>query len=553
MRDDPIQFAQADRAPNKRPRYVVKIEYPTASIYCTSHADITGVPGTVLDGVLQDVSAISQRLIPDEGRTEIGSFSFSLVDLGSQFTDTIRSKLQDDSEGIRRRRVTFLVGYEGFDFSAFVVFCTQLVTGCTYRDGAYSVRCAEITREQRKNIFENPATTTLRDNISESDTTVPVYFTSRFAMVAHGTSWSDAPSATVGYLKIEDEIIRYTGIVPGDSFTGCTRGALNTKAVAHQVDAATAADRRTKVEEYIYLELPAVKLAWAILTGELYGTSDTLPDHWHLGIDPSYLRESDFTGIGTDLWDTSDDSAALILRFEGLEKTDGKRFLETEIYLLLMCYSPVYADGTLGLHRLPAILSDAATVITLTEREVISAGELTHDLEGLHNVLQINWNYDVRLEKFTRPSFFVDADSITIHDTGDTKSFSFRGLYGSRHTDAMIRARFDALRDAYASPPERISITVPGSLSYLETGDVIRLQLANVRDFAGSTIDIDRSFIILNRSHRALRNEMTLDLFGSTSRPGALAYGEGTGPILPDAFYSSEGTDLGSIITIVGT
>lgn len=548
MRTDPVLFAQAAQSPSKRPRYVIRIVYDTDSPACTSHSDIPSVPGDVINGVLQEPSAVSQRIVPDEGRSEIGSFSFSLIDLNAAFTEKLRAKLQDDFEGIRRKTVIFYDGYEGFDFTDFQIFQTQIVQHVTYQDGAYTVQCQDITREQRKDIFE-PKFTTLRDSVSAAAATIPVYVADAFEMVAHGTSWSDAPSSTVGYIRIENEIIRYTGKT-SDSFTGCTRGVLNTKAVEHAVDAGTSAERRTKVEEYIYLELPAVKLGWAILTNQIYGTANVLPPHWGLGIATSFLRESDFTGIGPDLWVTADDAAALPLRFEGLKKTDGKRFLEKEIYLVLGCYSPVYSDGTLGLRRLPALLGDSAPAAVLTEREVISVGELMHDDDGMHNIFRINWNFDPLKDAFTRITYFTDADSVSIHGTADLKEYSFKGLHGSRHTDAVVAQRLNALRDAYAHPPELISVTVQGSLSYLEIGDVVRLRLQNVRDYAGATNAIDRAFAIFQKTHNSARNQITLELFGSTARPLATPPGTGSTAPLPDAWYISEGASLNTIATI---
>lgn len=548
MREDSVQYAQAARSPSKEPRYVIRIVFDTASPALTSHAGIDSIPGDVIESVLQEPSATSQRIIPDEGRSEIGSFSFSLIDKDAAFTEKLREKLYDDFESIRGKQVIFYDGYRGFDFTAFQVFQTQIVQGISYSDGVYKVQCQDITREQRRDIFE-PKFTTLRDSISDTATTVPVYVTDDFETVAHGTSWSDAPSSTVGYIRIENEIIRYTGTT-ADSFTGCTRGVLNTTAVAHSVDAGTSAERRTKVEEYIYLELPAIKLAWAILTGELYGSSDTLPAHWHLGIDTAYLRETDFTGIGVDLWNPSDDAAALILRFEGLKKADGKRFLEKEVYLVMGCYSPVYSDGALGLRRLPALLDDSAPVAILTEREVMSVGDLNHDLESMHNVFRINWNWDALKEQFTRINYFTDTDSVTINGSAPIKEYSFKGLHGSRHTDVIVVQRLAALRDAYAYPPERIQVTVQGSYSYLEIGDVVRLRLQNVRDYAGALNPIDRAFAIFHRSHDSVRNQVTLHLFGSTARPLATAPGTGVTAPLPDAFYTAVGANLNTIATI---
>ncbi len=550
MKDYGVQFAQAQEAASKRPRWVVAILFETDSIYCTSHSDITGVPGTVLHGVLKQPSAISQRLILGQGRSEIGSFSFSLIDIGEGFTDEIRQRL-NDAQGLRRRRVKFWIGHEDFDFSAFKLFQTQLVEKVSVDEGVYSIDCRDITRAQRADVFDKLATTTLRDSFDATATTIPVYFTSRFEMVAHGPHWSDAPSQTVGYIKIENEIIRYSGTT-AESFTGCTRGAMNTKAVAHAVDAGTSSDRRTKVDEYVYLELPAVKLGWAILTGQIYGTADVLPDHWHLGIDSADLVESDFTGIGRDIWDPADDAAGLPLVFQGLGKTDGKAFLEWEIYLLLNCYQPVYGDGRLGLRRLAAVTSGAAPVTTLTEDHILQVAPLVHDMTDMHNVFLVEWNYDVSTKKFTRYSLFVDEDSQAAHGSSSITRYKFKGLVGSKHTDISIRQIFDCLRDAHSTPPETTSVVLPGFLLRLENGDVVRLALPFLPDYAGDGPGINRSFMVVGQSYDAYADRITALLFGSSARAGALAFGPGTGPVLPDGYYTAEGTPLSSVAAVEG-
>lgn len=573
MRSDPLVFSYENESASKRPRFVIAIEYDVESIYLTSHAGISGIPGVHIENVLRRPSAISQRIVPDEGRSEIGSFQFSLVDLNRAFTEEIRDKL-GDGKGLRGKKVRFYVGYQhmfkaeggGFGtwgetfgygtgttfdtrFSEFQLFQTQIVVDASYEDGIYDVKCADITREQRKDIFE-PKTTTLRDTISASATTVPVYSTVGFQPVWHTSSFSDAPSTKVGYIKIDKEWIRYTGFT-ADSFTGCTRGVLNTKAVEHTVDAATDADRRPKVEEGIYLEMPAVKLAYAILTGRIYGTSplQTLPPHWHLGIDPDLVRLSDFTGIGDDLWDTSLDTNGFVTRFQGLSKIDGKKFLENELYMLLGCYSPIYSDGTIGLKRMNQVLANAAYVVELSGANVIKHGALNHEFSGMHNRLQIDWNWNG--ERFTRTTLFIDANSVAIHGEAPLKKLQFKGLHGSRHTEAIIRKRLDAFRDRYTSPPETTTVDVLSSLNRLEVGDIVRDRMPNVRDWNGTTNSIDRSFEIQRKSLDFATGDVRLDLFGSTAAASENAPNDtGSGAALPDAFYGNTGTDLTTVTTI---
>lgn len=544
MKYDNPKFATADRSSSRRARFVVMIEFETGSIYCTSHMGISGVPGTVLDGILKDISATSQRIVPDEGRSEIGSMSFSLVDRNSAVTTEFRAKLAA-LKGLRGKTVRLYRGFEGFTWSEFSLFQTQVVYDAEYDLGAYKIECADITREQRKEIFE-PKATTLRLSCTDTDTTISVYDTSAFLGVEHGAAWSDGPSGTYVYFKIQDEIIRapFSGKTP-DSFTGCTRGALNTRAKAHAVDAATAADQRTKVEEVIYLELPAAKLAYALLTGVLYGQTGTLPDHWNLGIDPAMVRLSDFTGIGVDLWDTADDAKGFTLRFAQEKAQDGKAFLEKQVYTVMGCFSPVYADGSLGLRRMAALTSDAASVLTLTEDHVVSHSGLSYDMPGMINDFQIDWSYDGKEPR--RRSRFVDQASVAVHGRATLKKMEWRGVYGAKATDVTIWQRLFALRDRYSAPPERTQAKLLASLSGLEVGDVVKLNVKNLRDFAGSGSQINRAFEVQRISLNHSTGDLDVDLFGSTARPSTTPPADVTAYPLPDAFYDSAGTELSTV------
>lgn len=551
MRQDTLVFARADRAQSRRPRYVIRIGFPTASIHFASHDDITGIPGVVVENVVKHPSAISQRLAPDEGRSEIGSFSFTLVDVESAVTDAIRAHYFDD-EGLRGREVKFYVGYEGFGFSDFVLFTTQIVVSDEVDKGIYSIQCRDITRETNKEIFK-PVATTLRLSVTASDTTIPVGDTSDFELIAHGSSYTDAPNQTVGYFRLEDEVIRYTGKT-ANSFTGCTRGILNTVAKPHAISDTASQDRQPKVEEYIYLEMPGPKLAYAILTGSIYGTANTLPDHWHLGVDSVYVRVNDFLNIGIDLWDTSNDSNSLVLRFEGLKAQDGKRFVDREIYLLLGCFSPVYANGALGLRRMSPLISGASPAITLTESQILEISGLEHDGESMHNQFRINWAWDTLADDYIRESRYVDAASIEVHQKSSLLTYEFRGLHGERHTDITIAQRLASIRDRYSTPPERMSVTLFGSFNRIEVGDVVRIKLTEetLRDYALDTADFNRSFEVHQQTYDAAEGRVSLELFGSTYRIQAEPPVISDFHALPDTWYTSEGTALSTVLTIVG-
>lgn len=549
MRTFPPSYTYANAASEKYPRFVCAIDFVTP-LYLTSHDDIEGISGEVVENVLKVRSAISLRIVPDEGRSEIGVVDFDVLDKDQAFTTALRTKLSG-GEGLRRKKVTLYHGFKGADFSQFQVFQTQVVQSAEQIMGGYSVRCADITREQRKDIFDQKSTR-LTATISDSDTTISVIDTSAFSTVAHGASFSDAPSSTVGYIRIDKEVISYTGKT-STTFTGCTRGVLNTRAVAHTVDLNISEDRRTEVKEIIYLELPVPKMILALLTGELYGQGGaTLPDHWHLGIDPEWVRESDFTGIGTDLWTTGNDGLSFVAVFTDLSKIDGKKFLETELYQLIGCYPIVYSDGTVGIRRMNKILADAAYVALFNDDNVKAWSALSYDMDSLHNDYRVDWNFVEG--KATRRTQFIDGTSISAHGTAEPKSLTFKGLYGSRHTDATVRARLDSMRDRYASPPALQTIQAMPRMNYLEVGDIVRNKLSLVRDHMGSGSHIDRSMEIQRASINLATGDVEYELFGSTGTastdPIGSAGGEGPGGAfnIPDDWYDSEGVDLGTVV-----
>jgi len=543
MRADTYSFAALDQATAKAPRFVAAIMYDVDSLYITSHAGIENVPGTVIEGALSEPTITSQQLNPDTATAQIGSASFGLIDLAGQFTDEVRERLLD-SAGLRGRRVQFYLGYESLAFEDFVLVGTQVIEGARYDGGRYQIECLDIQRELRSEIFKL-IETTLAASATATDTTLTLTSTAGLQRIAHGSSWTDAPNATVGYIKIKSEIIRYTDI-SGNQLTGCTRGVFGSTPAAYEINPATPVDRREKVIEYVYLELPAVKLAYAILTGQLWGSAQTLPSGWHLGIDPALVTDEDFTNIGADLWNPLDDSAGFIVRFQELKTTDGKRFIEKEICLLIGVYLPVYADGSLGLRRMIRLSESAATSLTLDESNSIQVGELQHDMTGMHNAFVVNWSWNG--EEFRRATVYVDVESRAVHGEAPTHTLNFRGLFGGRHTDSVIFSMLDMVRDRFAGPPLRMQVQVLHGLNRIEIGDVVRVRYRNVRDFSRLAGDntLDRAFEVQNISTDHRRGGVSLQLFASTAEPSVNAPTQAA-TSLPDSYYSSEGTALETV------
>lgn len=546
MRVDPPGAQLRERF--RSPRIVVGIIYETGSIYLTSAAGIINVPGNVIYGCLQDVSSSSQQLFPDEGRATIGALTFKAVDIDGAISEAIREQLLVLGRGVRNNEVRVFTG-DGDDFNQYVRVDTYVIDDVVELDQTvYSFSCSDRNRELREEVFQQVGTR-LTATLNTTDTTVNVQNTGGFSLVQHTAAFEDGPSALVGYIRIRKtgEVIRWTGKTP-TTFTGCTREHFRTIADVVVVDPATDPDKQPEVEEFIYLQMPGPQLIYAVMTGVILGTSNTLPDPWHLGIDPANVDTAAFQGIGTDLYDPANPAAGLVLQFPFLQQTDGKRFIEEQIHRVILTYSPVDTLGRLTLKRMAALISTAQPVATITYDNIISHGAIQHVQSKVINEIVFDWNFDG--EEYTRTDVLFNANSINAYGRGTRVSMELGGVNASIHGRATLQHVMDSYTDRYGAPPIKLSAQVSSSLSHLEIGDCVRVQLSLVPDFSNSAT-IDRVFEIQGRSINWVTGEVSLDLFASTSRTNPDS-GAGTSSYLPDSWFLSEGTALSAALTMTG-
>ena len=545
MRIDSTNFSAKNKQLSKEPRFVLQIASDTAATdltYFKSHADAATPSGAVVSSArLISAPTASQTLNPLLANSSVGKISARIQDTDGALTTFIRAKL-DDLEGLRDKRVKLFLGYRGLAWTDYTEFQTQTIVDYDYKDGEYVINCRDIQYSLKEDIF-NVKTTTLTDTITETDTTITVDDTSAFEMVAHGSAWAHLPSTTVGYIKIDKEVISYTGKT-ATTFTGCTRGVLNTRPARHETDNTLAVARRKKVEEYIYIDLPVIKTIYALMTGSIYGTINTLPDHWHLGISTAYIATSKFTGIGLDIWDTSDDTAGLLCEFKGLKKTKGKKFIEQELLRLASCFMPVLNDGQLGLRRMTNVTFDAPAVRLLNSSNIVSYGTLKHDADQLYNHFRVLWNYDTELEDFTREKVLADT---SLHALTTPITLKMRGLDGNKHTDKTLEAIFSFLKDSYASYPKLLTVECLFSQNDIEVGDIVRVQLDEVHDASRGTVYLDSSFRVHQISLNPEAGTVSLSLFGSSEK--ATATSPTTGDALDSGFFTDAGLPAANLLT----
>lgn len=516
-----------------------------APVVLTSHADVTTWPtGTVYANVLEDLSSTSQEINPDEGRATISQFSFSIVDKGQTITSALRAQLAA-LRGVRGRVVRAYEGEAGFSASQYQLICTQLVAGLKAPRGGYQVKCQGIVRETRTKIMELKSTT-LAAALTATDTTMTVADASIGTMYYHGTSYTLNSGLVRGYLKIKQtgEVIGYSGKT-ATTFTGLQRGLFGTLAKPVAFDTATPQERRPEIEEFVYLEMPAPKLIYALMTGELYGDNAKLPAHWHCGISPTWVRLSDFLSFGKDFWVPGDDAKGLQMRFIGIGDEEGKRFIETELLKVLDAVQPEYADGTAGLRRLTRVSSAATPVAWVGPDDVLDVSDLDHQLEDVQNIYVIWWNWNG--EKFTRRNVLYDAASANTHSkVTKVTELKFRGLHGSRITLNRIEQLLDLKRDRYGAPPIGFTATLRARRMPIDVAEIIRVQIPQLRDFTNGGSYLDRAFECQAVTRDWRKRRVRVKLFGSTA-PIRPRIPQIAVTALTSGFYSSVGTALGSV------
>jgi len=565
-------FDTFETSPHKEPRFVVQLSWDAADTdytYLTS-SSACNVPTSSpavdrIDDAVIGISGQTMTINPDIATSTIGAVKISLLDvtdsvsspaLPIQLTTRINTKLTA-GDGLRGKVVRIYVGYEDMPFTSYDLRLTYIIDSISYRDGIYTVNTSDIQRSARKKIF-TPDETTLDSSIDEYALIIPVtdIDATLFPAVSHGAEWAVFPSESVSYIKIDKEVICHSGGISFDTtngyhITALQRGALNTVPAVHDVSNASDDNRKPKITEHIYIEGAAPKVLYALLTGVLLnGNSpeDTLPDHWHLGIDTGFVRLSDFQNLGTDVWDTSDDSGRFV-RIENPGKQDGKRYIEKEILLWLGAFMPIYSSGEIGIRKLAGILSDSSYQVALDKYNIKSYSDLSHDMRSVINDIRVEWNYVDSKEKFTKTSLFIDADSIAKHGTADSKLFEFRTVQTGLHTDEDLYMYFDVIRDRYSGPPMKMSLNLMPSMAKIEVGDTVRVTLEQVRDFNTGTT-LDRTFEVQSVTTNWVTGALSVKLFGSSQGAGTLTRTTASS-VLQDSYYTQAGTELSTVLTIV--
>jgi hypothetical protein len=205
----------------------------------------------------ETTKTISQQLELDKGGSgSIQSMKISLVDQAEQVTKMMSpGQYVDDILG---REATVYLGFYGGSHpeDSFRIF-QGIVDGVRLAQSHVTINVSHPTKLENKKLFVKKQTK-LTSTISDIETFIPVEDVTGFYNPLNRSGVQ-----LVSYIKIEDEIIKYTlkySVGSAIEFRGCERGQFGTIPVEHEID--------SDVESFYYLKGDATNLALALLISD---------------------------------------------------------------------------------------------------------------------------------------------------------------------------------------------------------------------------------------------------------------------------------------------
>jgi len=521
--------------------------------YVTSHSDCLLPEGVkdidVIHGCIKSITGQTQSISPDKAQHTIGNINIQLVDSNDAITDKLNAKIKSGF-GLRQKQIKLYKGHTSFtEWDDYSLRFTNQIENIKTGDGLYTFSSADIQRQTKTTIF-TPHQGVLTETVSDTANLIPITIynpSEKFPLVAHDSTFESQPNSKVGYIKIDDEIICHNGW--NETYTALKvvkRAALGTKEAEHTVEEGTDDDKKKQVDESIYLHMAVPKMIYAILTGVLYGQDETLPEHWHLNVNPNFVELNDYLTIGDDLWNPSTNEGRTA-RFIELAESKGKDFIEKELLLWLGAFSPVYANGKIGLKKLNPVLPYSGHSATLDANQIISYSDVTYNQNSVLNKIEIKWNWLESSERFTKSTVLIDSESAEKYQAAAPRTYEFKGVFVGVHSDEDIQQYFTQIRNRYAEPPLTLSIKVLPKWDKLEVGDTVRVDLTGIKDFYAGT-SLSRVFEVQQIRTDWITGEVSLSLFGGVN-VASLSPISSTS-VMQDSYYTATGTDLDNELSI---
>jgi hypothetical protein len=243
----------------KEPNLVLCID---GAPYCMGAATIKrivniGDPGLLIDGSWQiggvveldtqrtlistagSSTSVKQQLDADKGRgSSIQSMDIALIDIEDQVTELITPGLIMDDILARKAKIYMALDQEAVWPLDYVLLFRGVVDDVKSAPGIITLTIAHPEQKKKQSIYDL-IESNIVGAITNSQTTIPLVDTTGMLKAVVGPSGATDNTNFRSYIRIDDELIEYTGI-SGNNLTGCVRGSLNTFPATHADQAKTA-------------------------------------------------------------------------------------------------------------------------------------------------------------------------------------------------------------------------------------------------------------------------------------------------------------------------
>lgn len=223
----PSRIQQLLRSSQIKPILVLEIAgvntiYTSAATGYSDESVLITLEGTTTD--------ISQQLAQDRASiSSVSSMKINLMDKNDEITRLITPGVVVADLLGRRARVR--LGFDGATYpDHYITLFRGVIDDLVSEQGMIGINIGHPDQKKRGTIFEL-ASTQLNGGINNSVTTITVDSTTDFLVGITGPD-STVDTSFIAYVRIDDELIQYTGKT-ATTFTGCTRGALGTTAASH--------------------------------------------------------------------------------------------------------------------------------------------------------------------------------------------------------------------------------------------------------------------------------------------------------------------------------
>lgn len=451
------KYSRLLQNPRVEPIYLVQFDgVPTRF----STAFIKNTLGTT-KSLLNSLQGAGSQITVDEGRSSLGQVTFSILDKDQVFT-YLAFQYQ-----MANRMVQVFGGFADLQEDEFVLLFTGRILDYTLAQDnvTWNLQAVNLLQDQKTDLFNSFSKLTA--DVSDVDVTLPVASTDKFAAATGGLL----------YLRIEDEVISYTGVT-GTDFTGCTRGLMGTMPAPHASG--------TEVRNLVFLQGNPLTLALQILTSTGDGSNgsyDVLPACAGLAIPVQFIDVERFEHQ-RDVWVNS-----ITFTFRESAKVTGKSFLEEQIYSFTNSYPVIDNEGRISVkvyappmpNQLAASLDDDVMLGAPTFQGSVLA-------QYFFNEVDISYDYDFITGLYASRALFENSDSQTIFNQTKTRTFATRGMHIGTLPNELPEAKLNSFctrfLKRFATPSPILKAEAFFSRRLLEAGDIVPLTTAYLPNLA---------------------------------------------------------------------